>query len=46
MAHGAEANDVLRSFVEAGITVGRYEEALPSLNEIFIEEVSRARDAR
>ena len=46
MTDGAEANDVLRSFVEAGIRVERYEEALPSLNEIFIDEVSRARDAR
>ncbi len=46
MKDGAAANDVLRSFVDAGITVERYEETLPSLNEIFIDEVSRARDAR
>ena len=46
MAGGAAANDVLRSFVEADIPVERYEEALPTLNEIFIDEVSRARDAR
>jgi ABC-type uncharacterized transport system ATPase subunit len=37
---------VFSTFVEAGIQVERYEVALPSLNDIFIEEVSRARGAR
>ena len=39
-------DDVIRSFLDAGIHVERYEVALPSLNEIFIDEVSRARNAR
>jgi ABC-2 type transport system ATP-binding protein len=34
---------ILRSYLDAGIDVERFELALPSLNEIFIEEVSRAR---
>ena len=38
--------EVFRAFLTAGIHVERYEVALPSLNEIFIEEVSRARNAR
>ena len=37
---------VFRSFLDAGIPVDRYEVALPSLNDIFIEEVSRARGVR
>ena len=37
---------VIRSFLDAEIPVERYEVALPSLNDIFIEEVSRARSAR
>lgn len=46
MSEGAQPDDVLRSFLDAGIPVERYEVALPSLNEIFIEEVSRARDIK
>jgi ABC-2 type transport system ATP-binding protein len=46
MDEGAQPEGVLRSFLDAGIPVERYEVALPSLNEIFIEEVSRARDAK
>ena len=34
---------LIRSFLDAGIDVQRYEVVLPTLNEIFIEEVSRAR---
>lgn len=41
-----QPNEVLRSFLDAGIPIERYEVVLPSLNEIFIEEVSRARDSR
>ena len=46
MGEGVQAGDVLRSFLDAGISIERYEVALPSLNEIFIEEVGRARDAQ
>jgi ABC-type uncharacterized transport system ATPase subunit len=42
----AQPDDVIRSFLDAGIPIERYEVALPSLNEMFIEEVSRARNAR
>ena len=41
---GAEPKAVLRSFVDADIDVQRFDVALPTLNEIFIEEVSRARN--
>ncbi len=41
---GAEPKAVLRSFIDADIDVQRFEVALPTLNEIFIEEVSRARN--
>ncbi len=34
---------ILRSFLDAGIEVERFELSLPSLNDIFIEEVSSAR---
>jgi ABC-type uncharacterized transport system ATPase subunit len=34
---------ILRSYLDAGIKVERFELALPSLNDIFIEEVSNAR---
>ena len=43
MSEGMRPDEVLRAFLDAGIPVERYEVALPSLNEIFIEEVSRAR---
>ncbi|MDA1349544.1 MAG: DUF4162 domain-containing protein [Chloroflexi bacterium] len=35
--------EVFRTFADAGIHVERYEVAPPSLNDIFIDEVSRAR---
>ena len=45
MGEGTQPDEVLRAFLDAGIPIERYEVALPSLNEIFIEEVSRARHA-
>ena len=45
VTEGMPPEEVFRAFLNAGIHVERYEVALPSLNEIFIEEVSRARDA-
>ena len=36
---------ILRAYLDAGIEVERFELALPSLNDIFVEEVSRARVA-
>ena len=43
LAAGAEPQAILRSFLDAQIPVERFEVALPTLNEVFIEEVSRAR---
>ena len=40
---GRAPETILRSYLDAGIEVERFELALPSLNDIFIEEVSRAR---
>ena len=40
---GPTPDEILRSYVAAGIQVDRFERMLPSLNDIFIEEVSRAR---
>lgn len=45
LAEGADANAVLRSFLDSSIPVERFEVALPSLRDMFIEEVSRARSA-
>ena len=39
----ASADTVLRAFLDAGIAVQKFEVALPTLNEVFIEEVSHAR---
>ena len=36
---------ILRSYLDAGMEVERFELSLPSLNDIFVEEVSRARAA-
>ena len=41
---GAGADTVLRAFLDAGIAVQKFEVALPTLNEVFIEEVGRARN--
>ena len=38
-----QADAVIRAFLDAGIHVESYDVALPTLNEIFIDEVSRAR---
>ena len=40
---GSEPQAILRSFLDAGIPVERFEVALPTLNDIFIEEVRGAR---
>ena len=40
---GSEPQAILRSFLDAQIPVERFEVALPTLNEIFIEEVLDAR---
>jgi ABC-2 type transport system ATP-binding protein len=40
---GSAPETILRSYLDAGIKVERFELSLPSLNDIFIEEVSRAR---
>ena len=40
---GRAPETILRSYLDAGIEVERFELSLPSLNDIFIEEVSRAR---
>jgi ABC-2 type transport system ATP-binding protein len=40
---GRSPETILRSYLDAGIEVERFELSLPSLNDIFIEEVSRAR---
>jgi len=45
LGEAIKPDEVLRAFLDAGISVERYEVALPSLNQIFIEEVSRARNA-
>lgn len=41
---GRNSDDVLRAFLEAGIPVERFELLLPTMNDVFIEEVTRARD--
>ena len=43
LASGSEPQAILRSFIDAQIPVERFEVALPTLNEIFIEEVRGAR---
>jgi len=45
MGEGTKPDEILRAYLDASIPVERYEIALPSLNQIFIEEVSRARNA-
>ena len=43
LASGSEPQAILRSFLDAQIPVERFEVALPTLNDIFIEEVRHAR---
>lgn len=38
-----EPEQIIRAFLDAGIPIERYEVALPTLDEIFVEEVSRDR---
>ena len=45
LTDGVDPNTVLRSFLDNGIPVERFEVALPSLREMFIEEVNRASSA-
>jgi len=40
---GLTPEQILQSYVAAGIRIDRFERMLPSLTDIFIEEVSRAR---
>ncbi len=40
--HGSE--EILRAFLDAGIPVEQFELLLPTMNDVFIEEVTRARD--
>ena len=42
---GITQESILRAYLDAGIEVERFELALPSLNDIFVEEVTRARAA-
>jgi ABC-2 type transport system ATP-binding protein len=42
---GRTPEQILAAYVAAGIRVDRFERMLPSLTDIFIEEVSRARQA-
>ena len=42
---GTTPEAILRAYIDAGIEVERFELALPSLSDIFVEEVSRARAA-
>ena len=44
LTSGAEPQAILRSFLDAQIPVERFEVAMPTLNEIFIEEVRGARN--
>ena len=46
MGKGIKPDEVLRAYLDASIPVERYEIGMPSLNQIFIEEVSRARNAK
>jgi len=46
MGEGIKPDEVLRAYLNASIPVERYEIRMPSLNQIFIEEVSRARNAK
>ncbi len=41
---GTTPGAILSAYSEAGIAVDRFERMIPSLNDIFIEEVSRARN--
>ena len=44
LEEGVVPDVVVRAFLDEGIAIEKFEVALPTLNEIFIEEVSRARN--
>ncbi len=44
LSKDVETEAVLQSFLDAGISIERFEVALPTLSEIFVEEVSHARN--
>ena len=46
IGRGRSSEDILRAFLDASIPVEKFELLLPTLNDIFIEEVSRARNTR
>ena len=46
LSKGVEPDAVLQSFLDAGISIERFEVALPTLSEIFVEEVSHARNSK
>ena len=46
LQHGSTTNDVLKYFLDQGITINSFNEVLPSLNEIFIKLVEGTPDAR
>ena len=46
LSEGVEPDAVLRSFLDAGISIERFDVALPTLSEIFVEEVSHARNSK
>ncbi len=43
ISEGRKPEQILQSYAASGIQVDRFERMMPSLNDIFIEEVSRAR---
>lgn len=44
IGEGRSPDSVLRAFLDAGISVEKFELLLPTMNDVFIEEVSRARN--
>ena len=46
LSEGVKPDAVLQSFLDAGISIERFEVALPTLSEMFVEEVSHARNSK
>ncbi len=44
--NGGAPDSVLRAYLDAGIAVEKFELMVPTLNDIFIQEVSKARSSR
>lgn len=44
IGEGRNSESVIRAFLDAGIPVEKFELLLPTMNDIFIEEVTRARN--